>query len=103
MTNAEILDMLAKQVIFNDADVVAINKPYGMSVHGGGNTGSSSSSKFSSTTLHLNYFLPELATRLGVEKLYTVHRLDRDTTGILLLAKTQEKAHQLSRLFAEQR
>ena len=111
MTNAEILELLAKQVLFNDAEIVALNKPYGMAVHGGGGADKTSSScspspsahSNSKNDLHLNRFLPELAARLGVSKLYTVHRLDRDTTGLLLLATTQEKAHQLSRLFAEGR
>lgn len=113
MTNAEILELLAKQVLFNDAEIVALNKPYGMAVHGGGGSADKTSSSSSSSSpsahsnskndLHLNRFLPELAARLGVSKLYTVHRLDRDTTGLLLLATTQEKAHQLSRLFASGR
>lgn len=104
MTNSEILELLEKQILFNEGDIVALNKPYGISVHGGSDmTGSSTSrvkGKFESM-LHLNYFLPELAPRLGCEKLYTVHRLDRDTTGVLLLAKTQGKAKELSTLFGQ--
>lgn len=101
LTNIEILEMLEKQILFNDCDIVAINKPYGISVHGGSSSSVSTSrvnSRFDSL-IHLGYFLPELANRLGCEKLYTVHRIDRDTTGVLLLAKTQSKAKQMNELF----
>ena len=106
MTNTEILEVLEKQVIYNDADIVALNKPYGMTVHGGASSSAESTSRVKAkfdAYLHLNYFLPELAAMLGSEKLYTVHRLDRDTTGILLLTKTQAKAKELNRLFLERK
>ncbi len=65
---------------------MAFNKPYGMSIH---------SSEGSKSGPVLTEFLPKLSERLDCEQLYTVHRLDKETTGILLLTKTQEKAHEL--------
>lgn len=46
----------------------------------------------------LTNYLPALAQRLGVDKLRTVHRLDRDTTGVLLLASNEETARSLSQM-----
>lgn len=55
--------------------IVAINKPYGMVT-----TDVDQKAK-----LVLTDFLPTLSQLLGYEKLYTVHRLDRDTTGLNFL------------------
>lgn len=100
VTNNEILDILEKQILFNDADIVAIDKPYGMTVHGGKVSNQSTLLSKSRVSINLTYFLPELANRLGCSKLYTVHRLDKSTTGILLFSKTQSQANKLNHLFA---
>lgn len=119
LSNRQIVEILEQNVIFNDCDIVALNKPYGISIYGTShnskdslhslneefenidevNNNTSPPAKVKSGDPHLHLFLPELAERLGCSKLYTVHRLDRDTTGVLLLAKTQEKARQLNHLF----
>nr|XP_027205154.1 RNA pseudouridine synthase 4, mitochondrial-like [Dermatophagoides pteronyssinus] len=106
LTNDEILKMLLAQILFNDEDIVALNKPYGIAIHGAFGSTNKTLSRMNSKyhqSVNLNYFLPKLAERFECTKLYTVHRLDRDTTGVLLLAKTQEKANQLNRLFKEQK
>ncbi len=41
-----------------------------------------------------------LGEQLGVEKLYTVHRLDKEVSGAIVYAKTQEAASELSRQIA---
>ncbi len=74
-------------VIHRDADVVAINKPPGLAVQGG--TG---------TTRHLDGMLDAL--RFGAdERPRLVHRLDRDTSGVMLLARSARAAAQLSEAF----
>ncbi|CAG2117214.1 unnamed protein product, partial [Medioppia subpectinata] len=83
--------LLMKSVLFDDIDIVAINKPYGMAIH----------TKETPVTPVLTDYLPHLQRELRCEKLYTVHRLDRDTTGVLLLAKSQAKAKELNRMFCE--
>ena len=113
MTNDEIVDLLFDQILFNDVEIVALNKPYGISIHANGSVDNDDDENKNRTTTNstsqqkkciaLNQFLPNLAKKLGVKKLYTVHRLDRDTTGVLLLASTQSKAHHLSTLFREHR
>lgn len=74
-------------VIHRDADVIAINKPPGLAVQGG--TG---------TTRHLDGMLDAL--RFGAEERpRLVHRLDRDTSGVMLLARNARAAAQLSEAF----
>lgn len=45
--------------------------------------------------------LQEVARQIGHDKLYLVHRLDKMTSGILLLAKSSQAASQISALFAQ--
>ena len=74
-------------VIHRDDDVIAINKPPGLAVQGG--TG---------TTRHLDGMLDAL--RFGAEERpRLVHRLDRDTSGVMLLARNARAAAQLSEAF----
>ncbi|XP_071529595.1 uncharacterized protein [Panulirus ornatus] len=91
-TKYEISKLLKKSVIYDRYDVVGLYKPYGMSVHGGPN---------SPYHVLLDY-LPELARHLNVEKLYPVHRLDANTTGVLLMARTPAMADTLKEMFKEQ-
>ena len=55
--------------------IVAINKPFGMVTTDVDKT----------AKLILTDFLPKLSQLLRYEKLYTVHRLDRDTTGLIII------------------
>ena len=80
-------EMLQGLVLYRDADVIAINKPAGMAVQGG--TG---------TTRHLDAMLD--AVRFdSPERPRLVHRLDRDTSGVLLLARTRQAADRLGKIF----
>ncbi|UXI21108.1 hypothetical protein NH340_JMT07051 [Sarcoptes scabiei] len=101
-TNLEIVDHLERMIIIDRNDLIVLNKPYGFSVHGSVDVESNHRS-LSNRSMNLIHFLPKLAERVRCEKLYTVHRLDRDTTGVLLLAKTSARAKQLQQLFLEQK
>ena len=74
-------------IIYEDDDVLVLDKPFGIAVQGG--TG---------TTRHLDGLLAGMADRFG-DRPRLVHRLDRDTTGVLLVAKTREAAARLGRTF----
>lgn len=79
-------------IIYQDDDIIVINKPVGMVVHpGAGN--------YSGTLLNaLLYHFPqsrELA-RAGL-----VHRIDKDTSGLLVVAKTLEAQHHLTQQLAD--
>ena len=74
-------------VLFEDELVIALNKPPGLAVQGG-----------TKTTKHVDRLLS--AWGEGMERPRLVHRLDRDTSGVLLLGKGPEAAKRLAGAFA---
>lgn len=74
-------------VIYEDDAMIAINKPSGLAVQGGTNT-----------TRHVDGLLDGLAPKNG-DRPKLVHRLDKDTSGVLLLAKTAKSAKFLTDKF----
>jgi 23S rRNA pseudouridine955/2504/2580 synthase len=75
--------------LHEDADVMVLNKPMGLSVQGG-----------SGTTRHLDGMLEVLrAPGPDGQKPRLVHRLDKDTAGCLLVAKTRYAAAALAKTF----
>src|SRR4029078_11072832 len=81
-------DAIEKMIIYEDETVLVLNKPFGLAVQGG--TG---------TKKHIDGMLEGMSDRFGGERPRLVHRLDRDTTGVLLVAKTREAASRLGRTF----
>ena len=76
-------------VIHRDENIIAINKPAGLAVQGG--TG---------VTRHLDGLLDGL--RFGApERPRLVHRLDMDTSGVLVLARNVKSARELTRMFRD--
>ncbi len=80
---------IQKLVIHRDAEVIALNKPPGLAVQGG-----------SGTERHVDGMLDAL--RFGYEERpRLVHRLDKDTSGLLLIARTGQAAKRLSASFRD--
>jgi 23S rRNA pseudouridine955/2504/2580 synthase len=77
---------LQQMTLFEDKDVLVLNKPYGLAVQGG-----------SGTTHHIDGMLESLAR--GDTRPVLVHRLDRDTSGVLLVAKSRRMAADLGEIF----
>jgi 23S rRNA pseudouridine955/2504/2580 synthase len=78
---------LQGRVLYRDDDMIVLDKPAGLAVQGG-----------SGTHRHLDAMLDTL--RFGAdEKPRLVHRLDRDTSGVLVLARHRAAAQALSRAF----
>ena len=75
-------------VLFEDRDIFVLDKPSGLAVQGG-----------SKTHHHLDGLLMGLGAELG-ERPLLVHRLDRDTSGIIVIAKRRSIAAALGKLFA---
>ena len=73
--------------LYEDADVLVLNKPMGLAVQGG-----------SGTTRHLDGMLDVLRDAHG-QRPRLVHRLDKDTAGCLLVAKTRFAAAALAKTF----
>ncbi|WP_338049061.1 RluA family pseudouridine synthase [Rhodoplanes elegans] len=73
--------------LYEDADVLVLNKPMGLAVQGG-----------SGTTRHVDGMLEVLRDQRG-QRPRLVHRLDKDTAGCLLIAKTRFAASTLAGSF----
>jgi 23S rRNA pseudouridine955/2504/2580 synthase len=82
------LERLRKRIIHDDADIVAFDKPAGLAVQGG--TGIKKS-------------LDKMAAALFPhDNILLVHRLDRETSGVIVLAKNQRAAQALAAEFQSQ-
>jgi 23S rRNA pseudouridine955/2504/2580 synthase len=81
-------DFITKAVIYEDRELFVINKPAGVAVHGG--SGLSHGVIEALRAVH-----PEL------KELELVHRLDRDTSGCLLIAKRRSALRELHRTLRE--
>ena len=79
--------LLKSMTLYEDADVLVLNKPMGLAVQGG-----------SGTTRHLDGMLEVLRDAQG-QRPRLVHRLDKDTAGCLLVAKTRFAASALAQSF----
>ena len=82
-------------VIFEDKHLVVLNKPAGMVVHPGSGTGED-------TLVHalLAHCAGELSGIGGVERPGIVHRIDKETTGLIVVAKNDAAHRALSDQFA---
>lgn len=81
------LDLVVKAILFEDADHLVIDKPAGMAVHGG-----------SGIKWGVIDVLRQLRPGQDIE---LVHRLDRDTSGCLVLARNKKAMRELQRQFRE--
>jgi 23S rRNA pseudouridine955/2504/2580 synthase len=79
---------LQDYVIYMDKNVIVLNKPPGLATQGG-----------SGLTQHIDGMLDSIAFEKNTRP-RLVHRLDRDTSGVLLVARTQPAAAELSRALA---
>jgi 23S rRNA pseudouridine955/2504/2580 synthase len=85
--DAKTRDFLKSITLHEDDDVLVLNKPMGLAVQGG-----------SGTTRHLDGLLEVLRDAKG-QRPRLVHRLDKDTAGCLLVAKTRFAASALAKTF----
>jgi len=89
----EDVDFLESLIVYEDDCMMVLNKPAGVAAQGG--TG---------TNYHLDGLLQNYSkVRLKNRPLRLVHRLDRDTSGVFVVAKTLESAAFLAQAFKEQR
>ena len=80
-------EVLAQMLIYEDPKVFVFDKPAGLAVQGG-----------SGVTRHLDDMLEAWRNAKG-EKPRLVHRLDRDTSGVLVVARTRLAAMKLAEAF----
>jgi 23S rRNA pseudouridine1911/1915/1917 synthase len=83
-------------IVYEDDALLALNKPPGLVVHpaAGHRTGTL-------VNALVHHRGGQLARRGGEERLGLVHRLDKDTSGLMLIAKTEEAHEKLGKAFAE--
>ncbi|GBG97332.1 RluA family pseudouridine synthase [Lactococcus termiticola] len=91
LPEVEVLDIQAEDIpldiVYQDADVAVVNKPQGMVVH-------PSAGHASGTLVNaLMYQVKDLSSINGVIRPGIVHRIDKDTSGLLMIAKN-DMAHE---------
>jgi len=79
--------LIEGMILFEDDHLFVLNKPFGLAVQGG-----------SKTKRHIDGILEGMADRFG-DRPRLVHRLDKDTTGVLLVAKHRDAAARLGKIF----
>jgi 23S rRNA pseudouridine955/2504/2580 synthase len=89
--SAKDADFIRSLVIYDDGHVIALNKPADLAVQGG-----------TSTSRHIDGMLDALKGEDGVRP-RLVHRLDKDTSGVLLLARSASVAKALGDTFKYRR
>jgi 23S rRNA pseudouridine1911/1915/1917 synthase len=86
---------MALDILYEDRDIIVLNKPAGLVVHPA--AGHASGTLVNALLAHCG---DELSGIGGVKRPGIVHRLDKDTSGILVVAKTNEAHKGLSQQFA---
>jgi 23S rRNA pseudouridine1911/1915/1917 synthase len=81
-------EAIALAVVYEDKDLIVVDKPKGLAVHPG--PGHASGTLVNALIAHCGESLSGIG---GVKRPGIVHRLDKDTTGLLVVAKT-DRAHQ---------
>ena len=84
------------EIIFEDEEIVVVNKPVGMITHPGSGTGED-------TLVHalLHHTDGKLSTVGTPDRPGIVHRLDKETSGIIVVAKGDRAHHKLAAAFSE--
>jgi 23S rRNA pseudouridine1911/1915/1917 synthase len=88
-------EAIALDILYEDDDLVAINKPAGMVVHpaAGNEAGTLVNAAL--------YYWPDMRRITGEDRPGIVHRLDKDTSGVIVLAKTSAALRTLQAQFKE--
>lgn len=87
-------ESITLNIVYDDEHIVVINKPRGMVVH-------PSQSHTSGTLVNalLYHYKDQLSSLSGKERAGIVHRIDKDTSGLLIVAKSDEAHSELQRQF----
>ncbi len=83
------------EIVYEDEAILVLNKPSGLLIH------PSISNQSESVVNHLLYHTTQLSDLGGSERPGIVHRLDQDTSGLLVIAKTNEAHIHLVNQFKE--
>jgi 23S rRNA pseudouridine1911/1915/1917 synthase len=89
-------EALSLEIVYEDDDVVVINKPAGMVVHPG--CGNYNGTLANGIAYHLKQQNPDI-TESSLPRFGMVHRIDKNTSGLLVLAKSDKAAVDLANQF----
>ena len=92
-TAAFVPENIPIEIVFEDADLIVVNKPAGLVVHpaAGINSGTLANA--------LAYHFQQLSSQGGAIRPGIVHRLDKDTSGLMVVAKNEETHEELADQF----
>ncbi len=105
-------NMFEPTILYEDSNILAVNKPAGLVVHGDGRSTSLTTGRTKELTL-TDWILKKYPKIKNVgelsrdskgeeiERSGIVHRLDRETSGVMLVAKTQKSFESLKKQFQE--
>jgi 23S rRNA pseudouridine1911/1915/1917 synthase len=88
-------EAMALAIVYEDRDVIVIDKPKGLAVHPG--PGHATGTLVNALIAHCGVSLSGIG---GVKRPGIVHRLDKDTTGLMVVAKTDRAHRGLAEQFA---
>ena len=88
-------EAIALDIVYEDADLIVVNKPAGMVVHPA--PGSPSGTLVNALMHHCG---DDLSGVGGMKRPGIVHRIDKDTSGLLVVAKSDAAHHGLAAQFA---
>ncbi|XP_051494486.1 pseudouridylate synthase RPUSD4, mitochondrial isoform X1 [Apus apus] len=83
--------VLKQATVYQNEEIVVINKPYGLPVHGGPG--------IKNCIADVLPILAKMLENMKAEPLHLCHRLDKETTGVMVLARSKEAAEKIRLLF----
>ena len=90
------------ETVYEDADLAVVNKPAGMMVHAG--SGATDEARSGGTLVNaLLHRFESLSTVGGELRPGIVHRLDKETSGLIVIAKNDKTHEALAEMFADRR
>ena len=90
------------EIVYEDADLAVVNKPAGMMVHAG--SGATDEARSGGTLVNaLLHRFESLSTVGGELRPGIVHRLDKETSGLIVIAKNDKTHEALAEMFADRR
>ena len=90
------------EIVYEDADLAVVNKPAGMMVHAG--SGATDEARSGGTLVNaLLHRFESLSTVGGELRPGIVHRLDKETSGLIVIAKNDKTHETLAEMFADRR
>ena len=87
--------MIELPIVYEDEDVIVVNKPEGILSHSKG--------VMNEESTVASFIAPKLSSELAGNRAGIVHRLDRATSGLIITAKNQDAQAKLQKQFSQRR